>query len=395
MKLLYYSHYFAPSIGGVEVIVQSLAGGISELHGLNGENEFDVTVATETAAGTFDDGAFPFRIVRRPGILGLWKLIRNCDVLHAAGPALLPIFMAWLSRKPFVIEHHGYQAICPNGLLLHQPDLAICPGHFQAGNYHECVKCLRCEVSGARAMLRLKLMFPRHWLSRKASLNIAVSNHVRKRIALPHTDAVYHGIAAAPGNSDAPLADRRASFAYVGRLVPEKGIAVLLDAAEILKNEGLDFEIQVIGDGAERQKLETHIRVNELDSCVRITGFLSGEALASALRNVMVMVMPSIWEETAGLAAMEQMMRGRLVIVSDIGGLGEIVGESGLTYEPGDANALAARMRSVILDRSIIERYGQLARTRASVLFERQRMIEEHARIYRALSSRQGQDSGA
>jgi glycosyltransferase involved in cell wall biosynthesis len=395
MKLLIYSHYFAPSIGGVEIIVQSLASGISELHGLDGKKEFDVTVITETAAGNFDDGAFPFRIVRRPGILRLWKLIADCDLLHAAGPALLPLFLAWLSNKRFVIEHHGYQAICPNGLLLHQPDLSVCPGHFQAGHYGECVKCLRCEVSGAQARLRLELMFPRHWLSRIASLNIAVSNHVRKRIALLHTDVVYHGIAPAPANGNSPIADRRVSFAYAGRLVPEKGIAVLLDAAKILKNGRLDFEIQIIGDGAERQKLETHIRVNELDSCVRITGFLTGEALANALRNITVMVMPSIWEETAGLAAMEQMMRGRLVIVSDIGGLGEIVGGSGLTYEPGDANALAARMRSVILDRSIIERYGQLARTRASVLFERQRMIEEHARIYRALSSRPGQDSGA
>lgn len=395
MKLLYYSHYFAPSIGGVETIVQSLASGISELHSLDGKNEFDVTVVTETAAGAFDDRAFPFRIVRRPGILGLWKLIRNCDLLHAAGPALLPISMAWLSRKRFVIEHHGYQAVCPNGLLLHQPDLAVCPGHFQAGHYDECVKCLRCEVSRTRAMLRLKLMFPRHWLSRKAFLNIAVSNHVRKRIALPHTDVVYHGIAAAPANDEASISGRPLSFAYVGRLVPEKGIAVLLDAAKILKNEGRDFEIQLIGDGPERNKLETHIRVNELDSCVRITGFLSGEALASALRNAMVMVMPSIWEETAGLAAMEQMMRGRLVIVSDIGGLGEIVDDSGLTYAAGDADALAARMRSAILERSIMERYGQLARTRASVLFERQRMIEEHARIYRALSSQPGQDSGA
>jgi glycogen synthase len=395
MKLLYYSHYFAPSIGGVETIVQSLASSISELQGLDGKNEFDVTVVTETIAGDFDDGAFPFRIVRRPGILGLWKLTADCDLLHAAGPALLPILMAWLSRKRFVIEHHGYQAICPNGLLLHQPDLAVCPGHFQAGDYEECVKCLRCEVSGARAMMRLMLMFPRHWLSRKTSLNIAISNHVRKRIALPNTDVVYYGIAAAPANGDSPIADRRVSFAYVGRLVPEKGIAVLLDAAKILKNEGLDFEIQLIGDGPERQRLETHIRVNELDSCVRITGFLTGDALASALRNVMVMVMPSIWEETAGLAAMEQMMCGKLVIVSDIGGLGEIVAESGLACAPGDANALAARMRSVILDRSIMERYGQLARTRASALFEQQRMIEEHARIYRALSSRSGEVSGA
>ena len=46
-----------------------------------------------------------------------------------------------------------------------------------------------------------------------------------------------------------------------------------------------------------------------------------------------VVVMPSQWEETAGLAAIEQMMRGGVVIASDIGGLGEVVSEAGLRYK--------------------------------------------------------------
>jgi hypothetical protein len=42
-------------------------------------------------------------------------LIRRANVVHLAGPALLPLLLARLFRKPVVVEHHGYQAICPNG----------------------------------------------------------------------------------------------------------------------------------------------------------------------------------------------------------------------------------------------------------------------------------------
>jgi glycosyltransferase involved in cell wall biosynthesis len=93
--------------------------------------------------------------------------------------------------------------------------------------------------------------------------------------------------------------------------------------------------------------------------------------------------MPSVWEETAGLAAMEQMMRGRLVIASDIGGLGEIVGDTGLKFSPGDAVALADAMRKIVLRPALVDSFGKIARERAQKLFQRERMIAEHASVYR------------
>ena len=107
--------------------------------------------------------------------------------------------------------------------------------------------------------------------------------------------------------------------------------------------------------------------------------------MTDELRDVQAVVMPSVWEETAGLAAIEQMMRGRLVIASDVGGLGEIVGDAGLKFPPGDAGALADCMRKVLRDPSLIESFGRKARERALRLFTRSRMTEEHARLYRGI----------
>jgi glycosyltransferase involved in cell wall biosynthesis len=384
MNLLIYSHYFAPSVGGVESIVQSLAAGVAELRTLNGDREFNVTLVTETPAGGCDNTKFPFRVVRHPGVIRLWQLVRDSDVIHAAGPAFLPMFLAWLSRKRIVVEHHGYQATCPNGLFVHQPDRAICPGHFQAGRYGECFRCLRSEFSsGWTATKLLAFMFPRHWLARAATTNIAVTNHVDNRQKLPHTKVVYHGIEDPLPNPEQVIPYQKLRIAYVGRLVPEKGIPVLLEAAKILKAEAHDFEIRIIGDGSERSKLEDLIRREKLESCTSITGFLTGDAFTRALRDISVVVMPSTWEETAGLAAIEQMMRGRLVIATDIGGLTEVVGDTGLKFTPGDPESLANCLRSVIENPALIGSYGEKARRRAVQLFQRSKMVSEHAQIYR------------
>jgi glycosyltransferase involved in cell wall biosynthesis len=230
------------------------------------------------------------------------------------------------------------------------------------------------------------LMFPRYRMARAAIVNLAVTKHVRDRLKLPNTTVVYHGIEDVQENGSTGAEASVVSFAYVGRFVSEKGLPILLQACKILRNEGKDFRLQLVGDGPEREKLENVIQREQLAPWVSITGFLTGEMLSKAMSEVRVVVTPSICEETAGLATMEQMMRGRLVIASSIGGLREIVEGAGLLSLPGDAESLADCMRKVIRDPTLITSFGEKGRRRAINLFERQRMIEEHARIYRAFA---------
>jgi glycosyltransferase involved in cell wall biosynthesis len=386
MRLLIYSHFFAPSIGGVETIVRSLAGGLAERRGPDGTPEFAVTVVTQTAAREFDDRSLAFPVVRQPSLIHLYRLIRGSDVIHSAGPALPPLLLAKLARKPVVIEHHGYQAICPNGILIQQPDGSPCPGHFQDRHYLKCLQCSAYEVSWVQSLKRLGLMLPRHLLTRGAARSIAVTQYACERHALPDSTVIYHGIedSRAKHFIEHPLGEnsRQLRFAFVGRFVPEKGTPILLEAARILRDEGQKFELLLIGDGPERTRLEAQIARDGLEHCVHMTGFLQNAGLEAAFEEVQVVVMPSVWEETAGLSAIEQMMRGRLVIASRIGGLGEVVGDAGLLCEPGDAPALADCMRRVLYNTSLVHQMGGKARERALQLFQRRRMIDEHASAY-------------
>jgi glycosyltransferase involved in cell wall biosynthesis len=172
-------------------------------------------------------------------------------------------------------------------------------------------------------------------------------------------------------------------FAFVGRLVREKGVDVLLRAAAELRDEDCATMIRIIGDGPERNRLESLAINLEIDDCVDFTGYLEGLPLADALGHAAAIVMPSICEETSGLAAIEQMMRGRLVIASDIGGLGEAVGDAGLKFEAGNVGALAECMRMAVEDATLRMRLGVAARERAVRLFTDERMIMEHLRLYR------------
>jgi glycosyltransferase involved in cell wall biosynthesis len=384
MKLLIYSHFFSPSVGGVEITVRSLAAGLSELNSRHGSRDFNVTLVTNTEAASTDDAGFPFPVVRKPGLLQLWRLIRGSDVVHVAGPALAPMLLSSLARKPTVIEHHMYQAVCPNGLLLQQPGRTVCIGHFQAGHYLKCVRCLNAEMSLPNAFATLFLMFPRYSLSRRAAKNLAVTEHVQQRLALPRSSVLYHGVEECAQTMPADNS-RQVSFAYVGRFVPEKGLPILVRATVLLRSQGYNLDVRFIGDGPERQNLQSMISAHGLDSCMRITGYLTGAALADSLRDIRVVVIPSIWEETAGLAAMEQMMRGRLVIAADIGGISEVLGDAALKFPPGDSEALASAMRRVLQDPTLIDSLGSKARDRAKCLFNRRKMIEEHAAVYRNL----------
>jgi glycosyltransferase involved in cell wall biosynthesis len=386
VKLLIYSHFFAPNIGGVETIVLTLARGLAELRDSGGSREFEITVVTQTPAGKYDDSPLPFRIVRQPSFLQLWRLVRSCDVIHVAGPALAPLLLARLAGKPLVIEHHGYQATCPNGLLFHQPSESMCCGHFEAGNYAECLRCNRKADGFLGALRLLAATFLRRAYSRGAGANIAPSHHVSSRQGLPRTTVILHGVEDAFRGSGAPPgspANDGRTFAYLGRLVVEKGVSVLLEAARLLRAEGRDVHVVLIGDGPDRARLEKQIAASHLEKNVRITGFLSGAALDRQLGTVGTIVIPTIMEETAGLAALEQMARGRPVIASAIGGLGEIVSGAGLTFPPGDPAALAAVMKRILDEPGLAASLGASGRWHALQLFSIGGMIDAHARVYR------------
>lgn len=392
MNVLIFSYDWAPSVGGVQSAMVSLAEGIASK---STDAQRLIGLVTQTPADREYDRKFGFVVFRRPGWLRLAKLIQRCDVLHLAGPALKPLILAKLFGKKVVIQHHGYQAVCPDGLLLDSRTQTSCENSFQRGDLTNCLGCRTRNIGWLRGALSVALGYPRRWMSKRASANVSVSNHVKTKLNLPASSVIYNGTPGprvsriSPSVStprvSAPVSPSVSAppvFAFVGRLVAEKGVDVLLRAAAQLARER-KFRLKIVGDGPEREKLKSLVNELNLLYVVEFFGWVQEPDLSGVIEDCAGIIMPSICEEAAPLSAIEQMMRGRLIIASDIGGLSEMVGATGLKFPAGNAHALARCMELAIDDLELRRALSSAAQLRARQLFSADRMVTDHLKLYR------------
>jgi len=384
MKVLIYTHSFAPNIGGQETIVMVQAQGLARTSSSASARAAELTLATPTPQDGMNDATLPFRVIRQPSWMALFRLIRDADVVHLAGPILLPTILALLLRKPICVEHHGFQTICPNGQLFYEPDQSSCPGHFMARRYGKCIHC-NAARGKLRSLKMVLLTFVRRWMCQQVKMNVLPTAWLSTLLQLKKMETIVHGLPSLPGTPRASATLPFPVFVFVGRLVSTKGVHVLLEASQLLKSKGLQFRVKIIGEGPERDALEKTVRNLRIQDIVCFLGYVPDDALEETLADAAAVVVPSLAGEVFGMVAAQNMQRGRLVIVSDIGALSEVVGNSGMRIAPGDASALANCMESVIRNPSIREELGQKGPERVAQCFSADQMITEHLRLYEEL----------
>ena len=160
----------------------------------------------------------------------------------------------------------------------------------------------------------------------------------------------------------------RRGVLFVGRLIPEKGCAILLRAIATVDPGHRPTPVTVIGDGPEREALQ--ILAADLHLDVTFSGPVGPDMVAEAMRSAALVVVPSVYREPLGLVALEAMAAGAIVVASTTGGLTEIVEDSrnGLAVLPGDVGALASaveRAMSLFNDRLESARIREAARRTA------------------------------
>lgn len=158
---------------------------------------------------------------------------------------------------------------------------------------------------------------------------------------------------------------------FVGRVAPEKGLATLIEAWRLLKNP---VSLKIIGDGPEAPRLHALTR-----GWVGVE-WLGRKTMAETLEvmgQAAVLVLPSEWYETFGRVAIEAYAKGTPVIASRLGAVEELVeeGRTGFLFEPGDAGALADRLREFL---AMGEAERAVMRRAARQTFERRYTSERH-----------------
>lgn len=216
-------------------------------------------------------------------------------------------------------------------------------------------------------------------LASSMSDDLAARGVPRERIELVPNGidaALLERTPASPEDARAALGLPREGF-WVGStssLVDYEGFDVLLDAVALLRENGHDVRVLLVGDGAARKGLESQAVALGLAGFVRFTGRVPRDAVADYRDSLDAFVVPRLDREVtrtvAPLKPIEAMASGRPLLVSDLPPLVEVIGESlaaaGATAAAGDAGALAARIQAVAVDDELRGRLSRLGMFRAA-----------------------------
>lgn len=189
-----------------------------------------------------------------------------------------------------------------------------------------------------------------------------------------------------PGISE----DDRLVF-FIGRLVAEKGVSTLIKAFSLVAKEKREVKLVVGGKGPQERELKELASQLGLGDRVVFTGFLSDRQRDALYHWAEVAVFPS-WYEPFGIVALEAMAAGTPVVVSDVGGLGEIVedGVTGLKVPPMEVEALGQAILKILEDQELAQNLRRNAYRCLENEYNWERVAQATAELYMTISQREG-----
>lgn len=311
MKILISSNYFYPSLGGSETNAEILAREFVQL-------EHEVKLITHTP-GTVNDvngNPFPFEVIRQPKACQLISLMNWCNVCLQNGVILKQFWALWLTQTPWVIRHQTW---------------------------------VRQPYQDATLLTQLKLLAVK--LATSISISKAIAQHLHHPSTIipnPYRDDQFRLI---------PEVQREKDLVYVGRLVSDKGVDLLLQAVADLKTLNLTPRLTVIGSGKEEPALRQQTIDLYIDAQVTFVGSKTGDELVTLLNQHHILVVPSRWYEPFGVVALEGIACGCVVVGSSEGGLKDAIGDCGMTFPNGDEVALTESLRQLLTQPDLLARY--------------------------------------
>lgn len=269
----------------------------------------DVRVVTNTA----EQGglSFPFEVIRKPSFLSARQCLLWSDVVLHSNLTLRLAPPLLMVRRPWVVVHHTwlYPSDAPKTMIARLKEVIL-----RLANCYAVSHALGQSFTNQTG-----------WLPN------------------PYDESTF-------GIGDSPQAERAGDIIFVGRLVSDKGVSVLVEALSLLHAQGHTAKLTIVGDGPDLPPLQSQVTRLGLESSVVFVGRLAGTKLAECMREHKLIAIPSIWREPFGLVALEGIASGCAVVASNVGGLPDAVGPCGVLVPPGDANAWAEALGRMLAD---------------------------------------------
>lgn len=227
----------------------------------------------------------------------------------------------------------------------------------------------------------------------------------------PHISMIPNGVACSHSIIDQPVTDStcqpkqtslslqeyRQRYAddeelilfFIGRLVYEKGVHILLQALPHIIKQINHVQLLIAGTGPMRSQLQSLIHEYKLESHVQLLGFVHDEDRDKLFQIADVCIFPSLYEPF-GIVALEAMVMGTPVVVSDTGGLAEIITheQDGYKAIPGHAESLAWHTLQLLQDRDKAARFAVEAKRKVQSQYDWNSIAESTTKVYEGVMVR-------
>lgn len=299
----------------------------------------------------------------------------------------IPAMIHYLNRlADFEIIHiHGLKDVPPlvSGLVMGriQGAATVCTAHgFKPPSWFESPQ--------KRAIMKSTI--------RRYDAVISVSEYVRSRLAgfVGKSDSkyyvIYNGVDIEVFDPTVDPSFFREKYhlqgkkvvLYTGRLVPNKGVQFLIEAARTLRDERPDLRFLISGKGPMEEELRNKAASLGLDDCVQFLGFTPADRMVQLYACADIVVVPSTYDPMP-IVLLEAMSMKKALISTKVGGIPEVVrdGVSGILVPPSDSQALANAIRRA-LGGDLAESLGVAARSDVEERFTWKKVAKETAAAY-------------
>lgn len=306
------------------------------------------------------------------------------NIYHQISPSILHTFKKW--NLPVVMSLHDYKMVCPTYSMLANGRLCE---KCREGKYYWCLINRCTKNSYLKSALNVLEMYLHHKILHIYNLVdvfISPSLFLKEKIREMgfKGEVIYLSNFVKLEDFEPSYHYKEESIIYFGRLSQEKGLFTLIEAVR-----KKDIKLKIIGDGPLREELERKVKEGRLDN-VFFTGYKQGKELKEEVRKSMFVVLPSEGYENNPRTVIEAFALGKPVIGARTGGIPELVrdGETGLTFELGNAEDLRDKIGYLINSRDRISEMGREARKFVEKELNPEKHYEKLMEIYRLATER-------
>ncbi|MGN6393838.1 MAG: glycosyltransferase family 4 protein [Gemmatimonadales bacterium] len=184
-----------------------------------------------------------------------------------------------------------------------------------------------------------------------------------------------------------PLPFDRPHLLCIGRVVPEKGFDLVVDALASILRAVPEIQLTIAGDGIDRPMLEQQARRLNVDHRIVVAGWVPPKEVLGLINTATIVIVPSRWFEPAPLVAIQAAHMGRPVVGTRTGGIPELVEDrvTGLVVDKEDPEAIARAVLYLLQNQDEARAMGERAKLRARSVFGWQPCVDAYDALYTEL----------